>query len=103
QLSRTLRALVMSAREERGLYRAPAGFLTNMTNVTADGKYVCTGLYEDLSGKFKLDLLHGYVGFREYWAAMPLSQIVRIDTQSGGIPTKGGAAEVVFEEHYWIG
>jgi len=48
--------------------------LTSLS-ISADGKYVCTGLYEDLSGKFKLDLLHGYVGFREYWAAMPLSQV----------------------------
>jgi hypothetical protein len=70
--------------------------MTNMTNVTADGKYLCTGLYEDLSGQFKVDLLHGYVGFYEYWEAMPLSQVQRIDTQSG-------AAEVVFEERYWIG
>jgi oligogalacturonide lyase len=93
---RDLVALDLVSLEERRIYQAPAGFLTNMTNVTADGKYLCTGLYEDLSGKFKLDLLHGYVGFREYWAAMPLSQVLRIDTTTG-------AAEVVFEEHYWIG
>jgi oligogalacturonide lyase len=93
---RDLVALNLESLEERRLYRAPDGFLTNMTNVTADGNYVCTGLYEDLSGQFKLDLLHGYVGFREYWAAMPLSQVLRIDTASG-------AAVVIFEEHYWIG
>lgn len=67
-----------------------------MTNVTADGRYLCTGLYEDLSGRFPVDLLRGYVGFREYWEAMPLSRILRIDTASG-------AAETVFEERYWIG
>jgi oligogalacturonide lyase len=93
---RTLIALDLRSLEERRLYQAPAGFLTNMTNVTADGKYVCTGVYEDLSARFRIDLLHGYVGFREYWEAKPLSQVLRIDTQSG-------AAEVVFEEHYWIG
>jgi oligogalacturonide lyase len=93
---RDLVALDLDSLEERRLYQAPAGFMTNMTNVTADGKYLCTGLYEDLSSKFKIDLLHGYVGFEEYWEAMPLSQVLRIDTTSG-------AAEVVFEEHYWIG
>ena len=70
--------------------------MTNMTNVTADGRYVCTLLFEDLSDKFGVDLLHGYVGFEEYWAARPLSRIVRVDTGSG-------AAETVFEEEYWIG
>jgi Ni/Fe-hydrogenase subunit HybB-like protein len=75
-------ALNLESLEERRLYSAPAGFLTNMTNVTADGKYVCTGLYEDLSGKFKLDLLHGYVGFifgsvkANPWWSTPLMPVV---------------------------
>lgn len=93
---RDLLAVDLVSLEERVLYQAPEGFMTNMTSVTADGKFVCTGLYEDLSSKFRVDLLHGYVGFREYWEAMPRSLIARIDTESG-------AAEVVFEEHYWIG
>jgi oligogalacturonide lyase len=93
---RTLVALDLATLEERLLYEAPRGFLTNITNVTADGRYVCTGLYEDLSGRFNVDLLRGYVGFREYWEARPLSRVLRIDTESG-------AAEVVFEERYWIG
>jgi oligogalacturonide lyase len=70
--------------------------MTNMTNVTADGRYVCALVFEDLSDRFGVDLLHGYVGFEEYWAARPLSRIVRVDTESG-------AAETVFEEEYWIG
>lgn len=93
---RDLVALDLESLEERRLYRAPDGFMTNMTNVTADGKWVCTGVYEDLSDKFNVDLLHGYVGFREFWAAKPLSRILRVDTETG-------AADVVFEEHYWIG
>lgn len=93
---RDLVALDLHSLEERRIYRAPERFLTNMTNVTADGKYLCTGLYEDLSSKFNVDLLHGYVGFREYWEAMPLSQVLAIDTQTGD-------ARVVFEENYWIG
>jgi oligogalacturonide lyase len=93
---RDLVALDLRSLEERRLYRAPDLFLTNMTNVTADGRWLCTGLYEDLSDRFTVDLLHGYVGFREFWAARPLSRILRIDTESG-------AAETVFEERYWIG
>lgn len=93
---RELIALELSTLEARTLYTAPPRFLTNMLSVTADGHYICTGLYEDLSDRFALDLLHGYVGFHEYWQAKPLSQIVRV-------ATAGSGAEVVFEEHYWIG
>jgi oligogalacturonide lyase len=93
---RTLRAVSLDDLDERVLYQAPAGFLTNMTSVTADGRFVCTGLYQDLSSRFPVDLLNGYVGFNEYWEARPLSSIVRIDTATG-------AAATVFEERYWIG
>ena len=82
--------------EERLIYRAPEGFMVSILNCTADGKYVCTGLFEDLSGRFPLDLLHGYVGFEECHAARPLSRILRIATDGSG-------AEVVWEENYWIG
>lgn len=93
---RDLFAIDLVTREERPLYHAPDGYLTNMTNVTADGKYVCTGLYEDLSDRFPVDLLHGYVGFREYHEAKPHSQIIRIATDTG-------ASDVVFAETAWIG
>lgn len=89
-------ALDLRTLEERRIYRAPDGFRTTMTNVTADGRYVCTGLYEDLSHRFRVDLEHGYVGFHEYWEARPLSQVLRIDATSG-------AADVVVEERSWIG
>ncbi|MEP6987400.1 MAG: hypothetical protein ABI970_17475 [Chloroflexota bacterium] len=52
----------------------------NMTNVTAGGRYVCTDIYKDLSACFEVDLLHGYVGFEDYWAIRPHSQIIRIAT-----------------------
>ena len=82
--------------EERVIYRAPEGFMVSILNCTADGKYVCTGLFEDLSDRFPLDLLHGYVGFAECHDARPLSRILRIATDGSG-------AEVVWEENYWIG
>lgn len=93
---RDLVALDLHTLDERRIYRAPERFLTNITNVTADGRYVCTGLYEDLSDRFAIDLLHGYVGFVEYWEARPRSQIVRINVDNGD-------ADIVFEEQYWIG
>jgi oligogalacturonide lyase len=93
---RRLLAIDLETRALREIYVAPDGFLTNMLNCTADGRYVCTGLYEDLSDRFNVDLLHGYVGFREYHQAHPLSQVLRIATDGSG-------AEVVFEERNWIG
>jgi oligogalacturonide lyase len=93
---RFLVALDLQTLKTRRLYRVPDGYAVNMTNVTADGRYVCTGIYEDLSARFKVDLLHGYVGFEDYWAAKPHSQIIRISTNDR-------SAEVVFEEDYWIG
>lgn len=94
--NRELVALDLRTREERRLYRAPDGFVTGITNVTADGRFICTGLVEDLSGRFRVDLEHGYVGFHEYWAAHPLSRVLRVDAASG-------AAEVAFEERSWVG
>lgn len=93
---RILVAVNLDNLETRPLYRVPDGYAVNMTNVTADGRYVCTGIYEDLSARFAVDLLHGYVGFEEYWASKPHSQIIRIATDKG-------SADVVFEEHEWIG
>ena len=93
---RALVALDLDTLVERTLYGVPDGYDVNMTSVTADGKFVCTGIYKDLSARFKVDLLHGYVGFEEYWAAMPHSQILQIATDSA-------SARIIFEERYWIG
>jgi oligogalacturonide lyase len=95
-LGHELVALDLKTFHYQPIYNAPKNMAVNMTNVSADGSVVCTGVYEDLSKKFKVDLLNGYVGFEEYHAAKPLSQIVAIDT-------RGGPSKVVFEENYWIG
>ncbi len=75
----------------------PRDFRPSMLSVTADGKYVCIGLFEDLSGRFPMDLLHGYIGFARYHEARPLSRIIRIPSDGSG------PAETVREERYWIG
>ncbi len=93
---RELIALDLGTLEERTLYEAPAGFTTSIANVTADGAAVCSVISEDLSGRIRMDLAHGYVGFEEYWAARPLSRVLRV-------PVGGGAAEVACEERSWIG
>jgi oligogalacturonide lyase len=89
-------AIDLHSYETRPLWKVPKGFLNNMMNVTADGAFICTGIYEDLSHQFKVDLLHGYVGFREYMVANPLSKIMRVATDGSG-------ADVAWEENAWIG
>jgi oligogalacturonide lyase len=66
-----------------------------MTNAAANGEHVYFGIWEDLSCRFEVDLLRGYVGFEETWAAKPLSKIMCVATDGSG-------SEPIFEEHYWI-
>jgi oligogalacturonide lyase len=89
-------ALNLTTLESRVLYEMPAGFDVSMINATADGKHVCTSISEDMSDRFPVDLLRGYVGFKETWEAKPLSRIMRVATDGSG-------AEVVWEENYWVG
>ncbi len=93
---RALMALDLATLALRTLWEAPAGFCRLMLNCTADGRYVCSGIFEDLSDRFRIDYLRGYVGFNETWAANPLSQIVQVATDGSG-------GEVVWEEQTWIG
>ncbi len=86
----------LARRQTEPIWRIPDGFETSMCNVTADGRHVCVGAFEDLSDRFDIDLLHGYVGFRELFEARPLSRIYRVD------PTNG-VADVVHEDHHWLG
>jgi oligogalacturonide lyase len=74
----------------------PEGFRRSMLNCTADGRFVCAGLFEDLSARIRIDYGRGYIGFAETWAANPLSRIVRV-------ATGGSGGETVWEERSWIG
>ncbi|RKY03352.1 oligogalacturonide lyase [Candidatus Poribacteria bacterium] len=93
---RELVALDLRTLEMKTLWEIPEGFRRSMLNCTADGRFVCAGIFEDLSGRFRIDYLRGYIGFRETWEARPLSRIVKVATDGSG-------AEVVWEERYWIG
>lgn len=93
----TLRAIDLDTLEERPLYTVPEGFTAGgETDVTADGAHVVVRCGEDLTGRFRMDLGNGYVGFQEYWQATPLSRIVRISVEDAD-------AEVVHEEQAWVG
>ncbi len=72
------------------------GWNITVTNCSADGKFVYFGVYEEIKGKFEIDLANGYVGFEQIWRMHPLSRILRT-------PSKGGKTEIVFEEKSWIG
>jgi oligogalacturonide lyase len=81
--------------ETRPLMTCPAGYIGNVADVTADGRYVIAGFYQDLSDRFQVDMANGYIGFNETWAARPHSTIWKI-------PTDGGKPELVHEEHCWL-
>lgn len=89
-------ALDLDSLQTRVLFEMAAGWDVSMINCSADGTHVYASISEDLSERFRVDYLRGYVGFRETWEARPLSRILRIATDGSG----GGS---VFEEQYWIG
>lgn len=89
-------ALDLTSLKQRILYEMPPGFDVSMINATADGRYVCASISEDMSHRFAVDLLRGYVGFQETWEAKPLSRIMRVAVDGSG-------ADVVWEEDYWVG
>ena len=91
-----LRALDLHSLETRVLYRMEDGWDVSMINCSADGHHVYASVSEDMSSRFRVDYLRGYVGFRETWAARPPSRILRIAVDGSG-------GQILFEESYWIG
>lgn len=69
----------------RPLYEKPAGYGGSITNVTADGAFVCAALSESVDAADR----------HEQLAARPHSQIV-------AVPVDGGDAEVLHEEEAHI-
>ncbi len=89
-------AVDLTTNQERVLWKCRSGYLTNILNVSSDGRYIYSGIYQDLSDKFPVDLLNGYVGVVEYTKACPHSQIIRVSVDDS-------LMDVVWEEHMWIG
>lgn len=93
---REMFAIDLESFEQRAIYRLPEGFRRGMMNCTADGRYICTGLSEDLSDRIRMDTSRGYVGFAEYSAAKPHSRVEVIATD-------GSESRTAWQEKYWIG
>jgi len=71
----------------RVLWEKPSGFDGLITNVTADGKTVCSSIHEAVD--WQSDVMN------ETWKARPESRVI-------GVPTDGGDATVYHTEDYWI-
>ena len=67
-----------------------------MINCSAGDPHLYASISEDVSDRFRVDYLRGYVGLYETWETRPLSRIVEV-----AIDGTGG--ELIFEEPYWIG
>ena len=89
-------ALALRTLESRVLYRMDEGWDVSMINCSADGRHLYASISEDLSDRFRVDYLRGYIGFRETWEARPLSRIIKVAIDGAG-------GEPIFEERYWIG
>lgn len=90
-----LRAIDLETLEERVLYRTPHGFRARTTNVTADGAYVCTNVFEDVSDQFSIEMSDRSVRIAKTFDLRPLSRVVRI-------PVDGGSEEILFEDRRWL-
>lgn len=82
--------------EARVLIACPDGYHANLSDITADGKYLMTGFVENTAERLASDLNHGYVGFQETWAARPHCTIVKV-------PLGGGKAQTIHEDRCWFG
>jgi len=93
---RELRALDLDTLAQRSLWIIPEKTRPSMLNCTADGRFVCTSVAEDLSDRIHTDMLRGYIGFRETFAAHPECRLVKVETDGSG-------ATVLWTEKCWIG
>ena len=89
-------AVDLESRATSTIFELEPGWCVSMSNCSADGRNVYFGCWEDLSDRIPTDLLRGYIGMDETWAAMPRSRIVRAAMD-------GSDNAIVFEENYWIG
>jgi oligogalacturonide lyase len=82
--------------EERIIYETPEGMnARGRANPTADGKYICTGLIEDIEEEAPA-ISFAYSRFREFFHAKPFSQIARIEAATGSV-------EIIHEDRCYIG
>ncbi|WP_042462371.1 oligogalacturonate lyase family protein [Neobacillus dielmonensis] len=89
-------AINLDTYEEHTIYHLPKGYHFSNLSCTADGKYLCFGLSEDLSQSIKTNLSGGYVGFEETEAARPHCMINLLNLETG-------ETRIIHEEKRWIG
>ena len=94
---RRLIAIDLHTGEQRTLFDCPDGWDAGGTNCTADGRFVCGALRQQVDVG-PVDLGAGYIGFREIFAAHPLCRVI-------SVPTEGAhhQAETLHEERNWLG
>ena len=92
-----LTAIDLTTFETRPLWEGPNGFRQSMINCTADGQYVCAGVFEDVTARLGIEPgRFSYAGFPETFEAHPDSRIYKIATDGSG-------ADLVWQEQCWIG
>lgn len=91
-----LLAVELTTGRIRTLCEIGPGWLTSMTNCTADGRTVCSAASRDPFENKTRGMNFSYAGFGEMHAARPHSQVMRVDVETGELT-------VLHEEDYWIG
>lgn len=92
----TLHALDLASRAMRPVFVLEPGWGASILSCSADGRYLCFASGAAGPSEPHVDRPAGYVGMQKRWEAMPHCRIMRV-------PADGGEAQVLFEEHYWIG
>lgn len=94
---RRLLAIDLRTGHQRPLLECPDGWTGSGTTCTADGRFVC-GVLRQQVDVGPVDLGAGYIGFRAIFAAHPLCRIF-------AVPTDGAdhQPEILHQEHAWIG
>lgn len=91
-----LLALDLRTKQLRQLYQFDSNWDLHMMNVTADGKFICFGIFADPDYKIRNGIQNGGISFEEAWRLRPLSRIVKV-------AVSGGPAQIIHEEPRWIG
>jgi oligogalacturonide lyase len=92
---RKIVAIDLDSLNERVLYERPEHFRGHIMNVTADGKYVCTSIHEQLPAHLRLDRTKSADFLKETFEHQPTSRIIRISTDNG-------AAEIICENQVFL-
>ncbi|MGA1199744.1 MAG: oligogalacturonate lyase family protein, partial [Candidatus Latescibacterota bacterium] len=94
---RNIIELKLDSLEERVVYEHSGKMASRgRANPTADGKYLCTHLMEDLPEEGPKKVSFAYSRFVEFFEKKPLSQIARIEVATGKL-------DVVHEDKRYLG